>query len=115
MQFARKKTSPIRKLSPIQEKRYYQIVFILIVLAVVWLILSPQSGLLALWKKRSELQDLQQQTVVLQEENDRLQKEIDRLENDPQYLEEIARREHNLLKKNERVFEFAPKASTREK
>ncbi len=85
------------------------------VLALLWLIFSPGSGILAIWRKRSEQKNLQQQNIQLEEENSRLQKEIDKLQNDPGYLEEIARREHNLLKKNERVFEFPPKKSAKEK
>jgi cell division protein FtsB len=114
MSVTRKKLKPKQNLSPIQEKRYYKIVISLAVLALLWVILSPGSGLLSLWRKRSELESLQQQSVLLEAENVRLQKEIDKLQNDPSYLEEIARRDHNLLKKNERVFEFAPKKSAKE-
>ncbi|MBU1567069.1 MAG: septum formation initiator family protein [Proteobacteria bacterium] len=115
MLFTKKRPRPKQKLSPIQENRYFKIVISLVVLALLWVILSPGSGLLAVWRKRSEQKTLQQQNIQLEEENSRLQKEIDKLQNDPGYLEEIARREHNLLKKNERVFEFAPKKSAKEK
>ncbi len=115
MSFTRKKPRPKQKLSPIQKSRYYKIGISLVVLALLWVILSPGSGLLAIWRKRSELKNLQQQNVELEAENSRLQKEIDRLQNDPAHLEEIARRDYSLLKKNERVFEFAPKKSAKEK
>lgn len=84
------------------------------VLALLWVMLSPGSGLLAIWRKRSELKNLQQQNALLEEENTQLQKGIDKLQNDPAHLEEVARREYNLLKKNERVFEFTPKKSPKE-
>ena len=114
MLFAKKKSGPRQKLSPIQESRYFKIVISLVVLALLWVIFSPGSGLLAIWKKRSQLNNLQQQNLVIEAENAQLQKEIDKLQNDPAFLEEVARREHNLLKKNERVFEFAPKKSAKE-
>lgn len=59
--------------------------------------------------KRSELKKLELQTAQIEEENSKLQKDIDRLHNDPEYLERIAREEHGLLKKNERVFDFSRK------
>ncbi len=115
MLFTRKRPRPKQNLSPIQKSRYFKIVIALIVLALLWVMFSPGSGLLAIWRTRSEQKNLQQQNIQLEEENSRLQKEIDKLQNDPGYLEEIARREHNLLKKNERVFEFPPKKSAKEK
>ncbi|MFH0783258.1 MAG: septum formation initiator family protein [Pseudomonadota bacterium] len=114
MSFTRKKTAPKQKLSPIQEKRFFKIVITLVVLALFWVIFSPGSGLLAIWRKRSELRNLEQQNVLIEERNIQLQSEIDKLQNDPAYLEDVARREHNLLKKNEKVFEFAPKKSHKE-
>jgi cell division protein FtsB len=115
MLFTRKKPRPKKKLSPIQESRKLKIVIFLVVLAVLWVIFSPGSGIFAIWRKNSELKYIQQQNVLLEEENIRLQKGIDKLQNDPAHLEEVARREYNLLKKNERVFEFAPKKSAKEK
>ncbi len=114
MSFVRKKTKPKQKLTPLQENRFLKIVIFLVVVALLWIILLPGSGLLALWKKRAELKSLQQQTVVLDRENAQLQEDIDRLQNDPAYLEEVARKQHNLLRKNERVFEFKPKKSAKE-
>jgi cell division protein FtsB len=115
MLYTRKKPRPKKTLSPIQESRKLKILIALVVLAVLWLIFSPRSGLVAIWRKKAEIKDLQQQNVMLEEENSRLQKSIDKLQNDPAHLEEVARREYNLLKKNERVFEFAPKKSAKEK
>lgn len=114
MSFIRKKTKPKQKLSPLQENRFLKIVIFLVVVALLWIILLPGSGLLSLWKKRSELKTLQQQNIMIDRENTQLQEDIDRLQNDPAYLEEIARKQHNLLKKNERVFEFKPKKSAKE-
>lgn len=110
-----KRLKPKQKLSPLQEKRFLKICVVLVVIALLWVVFAPRSGIFSLWKKRQELQRLQQQTVQLQKDNEVLEKDIDRLQNDPEYLEEIARKEYGLLKKNERVFEFSSRKSATEK
>ena len=45
----------------------------------------------------------------LEEENAILREEIDRLKHDPTYLEEKARKEYGLLKKNEMLYKFDKK------
>lgn len=112
--FTRKKSKPIKKLSPLQEQRYLRIVVVLVLLVLLWFAFSPGSGLLGIWKKRSELKSMQEQNVVLEEENAQLSKEIEQLQNDPAFLEEVARQKYKLLKKNEKVFEFTPKKSAKE-
>jgi cell division protein FtsB len=74
--------------------------------AVLWVFLAPGSGIMALLSKISEQKKLEQEIAQLKQENEELQNDINRLENDPLYLEEVARREYGLLKKNERVFDF---------
>jgi len=63
--------------------------------------------------RRAELKQLQQKTVELEKENSALQEEINRLQNDSEYLEEVARREYGLLRKNERVFDFSKDNSSK--
>ena len=53
--------------------------------------------------------------VELEKENHDLRAEIDGLLNDPEYLEEIARKEYGLLRKNERVFDFSSSSSKKKK
>ncbi len=101
-------------MSPLQQARLLKICAILLVCFLLWVVFAPGSGLLAIWRKRSELRSLTEQNTQLEATNSHLQQEIDKLQNDPGYLEEVARREHNLLKKNERVFEFAPRKSAKE-
>lgn len=81
----------------------------MVVVAVLWVLFAPGSGVLALYKKRQELLNLQAKTAQLEQENAKLQKDIDRLQNDPRYLEEVARRDYGLLRTNERVYDFSPK------
>lgn len=114
MSMMKRQGQPKRKLSPLQQKRLLRISAALLLLLLVWVFFSPGSGVVAIWRKRAELRSLEEQNQQLETANAQLQKEIDKLQNDPAYLEDIARREHNLLKKNERVFEFAPRKSVKE-
>jgi cell division protein FtsB len=107
MLFIKKKSRPKQKLSEQQERRIIKIVLALLVLAVLWIIFAPGSGVVTLMSKRSELKRLQQETTQIEQQIDRLQEDIDRLHNDPEYLEEVARRNFGLLKKNEKVYDFS--------
>jgi cell division protein FtsB len=109
MSFIKKKPRqrPKQKLSDVQESRVMKIVIGLSIIALLWIFFAPGSGIVTLIGKRSELKRLQRETAQLEQQINALQKDIDRLNNDPSYLEDIARREHGLLKKNERVFDFS--------
>ena len=49
-----------------------------------------------------------QENSQLEAKNAELTKDIKRLQSDDTYLEEVARKKHGLLKKNETVYEFDP-------
>jgi cell division protein FtsB len=80
---------------------------LLLALALLWLLFAPGVGGLAWWSKRAELRQLQEETAQLARDNAQLEADIERLQNDPAFLEEVARREHQLLRKNEQVFDFS--------
>jgi cell division protein FtsB len=103
----RQRPKPHQKLSPVQEGRVMKIIVALLVIALLWIFFAPGAGLVTLLGKRSELKKLEQDKVRIEQNIDTLQKDIDRLNNDLSYLEEIARKEHGLLKKNEKVFDFS--------
>ena len=107
MSFIKKKPRSKQKLSRIQEGRVLKVVFVLIVIALLWIFFAPGSGVVTLMSKRSELKKAQEETARIEQQIDVLQNEIDRLHNDPAYLEEIARKEYCLLKKNEKVYDFS--------
>lgn len=94
-------------LSPSQEKLFVKVVAVLLAVALAWIIFAPRSGVLAYLQQRSKLHNLREKTVILEQSNEKLEKEIGRLRNDPAYLEEVARREHGLLKKNEYIYDFS--------
>jgi cell division protein FtsB len=90
-----------------QEGRVMKIVIALVLIAVLWVVFAPGSGIVTLINKRSELHRLQEEKARLEQQIDTLQKDIDRLHNDPAYLEDIARSKYGLLKKNEKVYDFS--------
>ncbi len=107
MSFRKKRPRPKQNFSIGQENRLVKAVFTLLLLALLWILFSPGSGIVTFFGKRSELKQLQKEMVQLEQDNALLQKEIDRLQNDSAYLEEIARKNYGLLKKNEKVYDFS--------
>jgi cell division protein FtsB len=108
------RTRPKQKLSRLQEGRVMKIVVGLVLLALLWIFFAPGSGVVALIGKRSELKKLQQETADIEQQINVLQNEIDRLHNDPEYLEDIARKEFGLLKKNEKIYDFSKQQPEKE-
>ena len=89
-----------------KELRTLILVCILSVCAVTaWLLFSP-NGILTYYHLKQQIEAVKAENEQLKEENRLLQQKIDKIKNDPAYLEELARKEYNLLKKNELVFEF---------
>lgn len=101
------KKQPIKHLTPLQRVRLIRITALLAALALAWLVFAPRSGLWSLLRQHSRLVELERKAIQLEQDNKELEKEISRLKNDPSYLEEVARREHGLLKKNEYIYDFS--------
>lgn len=102
---------PKKKLTQLQENRLLKVVIVLIVVAFLWLLFAPGTGVYSLMKMRSRTAALEQQTESLIKSNEDLRAEIERLKNDEAYLEQVAREKYGLLKKNERVFDFSGKSN----
>lgn len=98
---------PKKNLSALQQILLVRISGVLIIAAVAWVVFAPRSGIWALLQQHSRLAALERKTSELERDNRELEKEISRLRNDPAYLEEVARREHGLLKKNEYIYDFS--------
>ncbi len=105
-----KKRKTRTRTTPRQQVVIFKITILLVILALLWIVFSPTTGLYALLKQKRTLARLEKKTVELRQENKRLQKKLDRLRNDKQYLEEVARKE-GLMKKNERVYDFSEESS----
>lgn len=115
MSFINNTSRPRQNLSAQQEGRVIKIVLVLLVLAVLWIIFAPGSGVVTLMSKRSQLDKLQQETTRIEEQIEQLQDNINRLQNDPKYLEEVARKDFGLLKKNEKVYDFSKSKPEKDK
>jgi cell division protein FtsB len=92
------------------EKR--QLIYIgvfLTVLLLLWVLIAPKKSALHLLQAQKKLEAIQAANTKLEEENKSLRQEIDRLKHDPTYLEEKARKEYGLLKKNEMIYKFDKK------
>lgn len=74
-------------------------------LGLIWITFSNH-GVLRYFQLKEETRLVKEENMKLQEENQRNRQEIDNLKNDPAFLEEIARKEFGLIKKNEIVFTF---------
>lgn len=95
-----------RQPAGVQETRVLKIVCVFALLALLWLVFTPETGLVSLMKKRSELHKMQEEVALIEQQIKILESDIDRLQNDPGYLEELGRMKYNLLKKNEELFDF---------
>ena len=115
MSFINNTSRSRQNLSAQQEGRVIKIVLVLLVLAVLWIIFAPGSGVVTLMSKRSQLDKLQQETTRIEEQIEQLQDNINRLQNDPKYLEEVARKDFGLLKKNEKVYDFSKSKPEKDK
>lgn len=102
-----------KKLTHLQESWLWRITVLLVAAVSLWLLFAPGTGVLSLFRQRAELQNLKVKNTELAQENKELQEEVERLLNDPAYLEEIARREYGLLKKNEYIYDFSPAAKNK--
>ncbi len=109
-----KKRKPTVAMTPRQENILLKVVIVLVILAFLWMLFAPNTGFFSLLRQRSELKSLQLETQELVEQNEEMREEIKRIEADTAYLEEIARRDYNLVKENEIIFQF-PTSKKKEK
>lgn len=98
-----------------QQKWFNRIVIFLLISAVAWLIFAPDMGLISLQQKKSELKTLEREKAILLEKNKKLQLEVEQIKNDNAHLEQLAREKHNLLKKDEVIFDFSEDKKTSSK
>jgi cell division protein FtsB len=96
-------------LSPLQQKQVLRISLLLLLFFLLAIFFIPGKGLYFLRKQKMQVKALHAEKQELIENNEALREEIKRLNSDMLYLEEVARRQHGLLKKDEMVFEFSPK------
>jgi cell division protein FtsB len=95
--------------------RKKMLLYSVLIVAVVgtWSVFGPY-GALKYYEVANELNEILAQNEQLRETNTALQQEINKLKNDPVYLEEVAREEFGLIKKNEVIYEFPEKKKRHE-
>lgn len=81
---------------------------------LLWILFAPGRGLLHYLKLQREIAALTEENSRLEARNIELSEDINKLRSDDKYLEEVARKKHGLLKKNETVFEFEPPKKKKE-
>lgn len=80
-----------------------------VVVAVIflfWTLFAPERGYFQYRKLQKQVAGMTLEIDRLEAKNTELAEEIKRLRSDEDYLENVARMRHNLLKKNETVYEF---------
>ena len=92
-----------------QRKRLLRISFAVILLVLLWVMFVPGRGMYHLHQRSKYLAELEAESEDLVQQNSDISRDIDRLQSDDEYLEQVAREEHGMLKDNEMVFDFSKK------
>lgn len=79
------------------------------IVAVLWLVFAPGRGMYHLHQRSKLLAELKAESEELVQQNSDISRDIERLQSDDEYLEQVAREEHGMLKDNEMVFDFSKK------
>ncbi|WP_319549408.1 septum formation initiator family protein [Desulfogranum marinum] len=97
-----------RDLRQVQRNRkiLWRIGLLVAACGLLLLIFMPGRGLLHYYKLQRNVQTLTQDNIRLQEANNALTEEIHRLKTDDACIENLARKKHGMLKKNEEVYDF---------
>lgn len=98
-----------------EKVRVNKIIGLVVVISLLWLFFAPGLGVVSYMNKKAELQRVENEAIDLKKANVELQEEIDKLLTDPVYLEKIAREKYNLLKPNEKVYDFSKKSKKSKK
>ena len=100
------KRKPKTTLSALQRKRLLRISLVIGLVVVLWVVFAPGSGLFQLHQQKKKLARLEAEKQQMIQENKEISEAIERLQSDEEYLEQVAREEHGMLKENEMVFDF---------
>lgn len=82
------------------------IIAAMIVVAFFFHVIRGEKGWNDLNAMKQEVETLKAQNAALSRKNAELQQKVSRLKNDPEFLEDIARQELNVIAKDEIVFKF---------
>jgi cell division protein FtsB len=92
----------------LQDRKTIQItVAAVIVLILLWVVFSSNTGIVRYLQTDKEREAIQTANQELEQKNKQLRKEVDRLEHDPAAIEEVARKQFGLIRKNEIIYDFS--------
>jgi len=78
----------------------------IMVVFCLWLLFAPH-GVVRYCRLRQEVEAVKSEAASLEEQNSNLVEDVSRLKKDPTYLEDVAREEYGLIRKNEMIFDFS--------
>jgi cell division protein FtsB len=84
-----------------------------IMLFILYFTVFGERGLLRIYRLNQEKEDIARKAKEMKEENDRLKREIEALKTDRRYLENLARKDFGLVRKNEIIYQFPLRTSAR--
>ena len=82
----------------------------LMVIVILAAALFGDRGILQVWQSRQQKAELQKEVAALEAKAAALREEIKSLKDDPRYLENLARKELGMVKKDELVYQFPASA-----
>lgn len=82
--------------------------FLCTLLTVSGLLIFGQRGITHLVTLQEQFAELESENQRIEQENNRLKKEIKLLKENLAYIEDIARKQHGLVKEDELVYQFQP-------
>ena len=85
---------------------------LLVVLLILGVALFGEKGVVRRVKLMRESEALKEEVRALKEDNTRLREEIEALRSDHRYLEQLARRELGMVRKDEIIYQFRPATET---
>ncbi|HIP40850.1 MAG TPA: septum formation initiator family protein [Desulfocapsa sulfexigens] len=101
-------------LSATQQKKLLRITVGIIVVTVLWVVFAPGRGIFFLRQQKKHLAELKVEQKRLSLENNQMEQDIKQLQSSKEYLEQVAREEHGMVKDNEIVFDFAKERKKKE-
>ena len=81
-----------------------------IILFILFFTVFGERGVLRIYRLSQEKEEIQKKVDQIRAENEKLKREIEALKSDRRYLESIARKEFGLVRPNEVIYQFPPKA-----
>ena len=85
------------------------------ILFILYFTVFGERGLLRIYRLNQEKQEIEKKAREMKDENDRLKREIEALKTDRRYLENIARKDFGLVRKNEIIYQFPVRTSARKR